>query len=83
MASWAVGPKLPKASAAGNILLREKLPTPQGTSFPRPNQFHAHGYVNAHAAQALDIARQRSELPSSLVNTGSASAASGPMFPRA
>ena len=37
---------MPKADAAGNILLREKLPTPQGTSFPMPNQFHAHGYVN-------------------------------------
>ena len=34
------------ADAAGNILLREKLPTPQGTSFPRPNQFYSHGYVN-------------------------------------
>ena len=37
---------LPDARAAGNLLFREKLPTPQGTSFPRPNQFHAHGYVN-------------------------------------
>jgi predicted dehydrogenase len=37
---------LPDGRAAGNLLLREKLPTPQGTSFPRPNQFHAHGYVN-------------------------------------
>lgn len=37
---------LPEARSAGNLLLREKLPTPQGTSFPRPNQFHAHGYVN-------------------------------------
>jgi hypothetical protein len=37
---------LPRPEPAGNILLREKLPTPQGTSFPRPNQFHAHGYVN-------------------------------------
>jgi len=37
---------LPDAAAAGNLLLREKLPTPQGTSFPRPNQFHSHGYVN-------------------------------------
>jgi hypothetical protein len=37
---------LPDARAAGNLLLREKLPTAQGTSFPRPNQFHAHGYVN-------------------------------------
>jgi hypothetical protein len=37
---------LPDARAAGNLLLREKLPTPQGTSFPRPNQFHTHGYIN-------------------------------------
>lgn len=37
---------MPDAAAAGNLLLREKLPTPQGTSFPCPNQFHAHGYVN-------------------------------------
>lgn len=37
---------LPSAAAAGNLLLREKLPTAQGTSFPRPRQFHAHGYVN-------------------------------------
>lgn len=37
---------LPDARAAGNLLMREKLPTPQGSSFPRPNQFHAHGYVN-------------------------------------
>lgn len=37
---------LPSAAPAGNLLLREKLPTPVGTSFPRPNQFHAHGYVN-------------------------------------
>ena len=37
---------LPDAAAAGDLLLREKLPTPQGTSFPRPRQFHAHGYVN-------------------------------------
>ncbi len=37
---------LPDARAAGNLLFREKLPTPQGTSFPRPNQFHAHGYVS-------------------------------------
>ncbi len=37
---------LPQADAAGNLLFREKLPTPQGTSFPRPRQFYAHGYVN-------------------------------------
>lgn len=37
---------LPDARAAGTLLFREKLPTPQGTCFPRPSQFHAHGYVN-------------------------------------
>ena len=37
---------LPDSRAAGNLLFREKLPTAQGTSFPRPNQFHTHGYVN-------------------------------------
>lgn len=37
---------LPDARASGNLLFREKLPTAQGTCFPRPNQFHAHGYVN-------------------------------------
>lgn len=40
---------LPCGDHVGNLLLREKLPTPQGTSFPRPNQFHAHGYVNEMA----------------------------------
>lgn len=37
---------LPSASETGNLLFREKLPTPQGTSFPRPNQVYSHGYVN-------------------------------------
>lgn len=37
---------LPDASAAGDLLLREKLPTARGTSFPRPNQFYSHGYVS-------------------------------------
>jgi predicted dehydrogenase len=37
---------LPRGEAAGNLLLREKLPTPAGTSFPRPLQARAHGYVN-------------------------------------
>lgn len=37
---------LPDATAAGDILFREKLPTAQGTSFPIPNQLAAHGYVN-------------------------------------
>lgn len=37
---------LPSGLVAGDLLMREKLPTAQGTSFPRPRQFHAHGYVN-------------------------------------
>ncbi len=37
---------LPDGDVIGDVLLREKLPTAQGTSFPRPRQFHAHGYVN-------------------------------------
>jgi len=37
---------LPDGNYAGDLLLREKLPTAQGTSFPRPRQLHAHGYVN-------------------------------------
>lgn len=37
---------LPDGAVAGNLMLREKLPTPQGTSFPCPRQFHVHGYVN-------------------------------------
>ena len=37
---------MPDAQAAGSLLFREKLPTAQGTSFPRPRQFAAHGYVN-------------------------------------
>ncbi|MDA1162586.1 MAG: Gfo/Idh/MocA family oxidoreductase [Planctomycetota bacterium] len=37
---------LPNSTHAGNLLVREKLPTAQGTSFPRPNQFYSHGYVS-------------------------------------
>ena len=37
---------MPSGAAAGNLLFREKLPTPQGTSFPAPKQYHVHGYVN-------------------------------------
>lgn len=37
---------MPDEAVAGDILMREKLPTARGTSFPRPRQFHAHGYVN-------------------------------------
>lgn len=55
---------LPDSRAAGNLLLREKLPTPQGTSFPRPNQFHAHGYVN-EMNDAVDCALDPSRVPQS------------------
>jgi len=37
---------LPDSRDGGNLLVREKLPTLQGTSFPRPNQLHSHGYVS-------------------------------------
>jgi len=37
---------LPDDTPSGDILFREKLPSAQGTSFPMPNQFQAHGYVN-------------------------------------
>lgn len=52
---------LPSEAAAGDLLLREKLPTAQGTSFPRPRQFFAHGYVGEMAdavACALDADRK-------------------------
>lgn len=55
---------LPEASSAGNLLLREKLPTPQGTSYPRPNQFHAHGYVN-EMNDAVDCALDVNRFPQS------------------
>ena len=55
---------LPKSDAAGNLLLREKLPTPQGTSFPRPNQFHAHGYVS-EMNDAVDCVLQNDRYPQS------------------
>lgn len=37
---------MPSGESAGSLLMREKLPTAEGTSFPRPHQFYAHGYVN-------------------------------------
>jgi predicted dehydrogenase len=55
---------LPKGEAAGNLLLREKLPTPQGTSFPRPHQFHAHGYVN-EMNDAVDCVLEADRFPQS------------------
>jgi len=55
---------LPDPTAAGNLLFREKLPTPQGTSFPRPNQFYSHGYVN-EMNDAVDCAINASQFPQS------------------
>ncbi|HRX83221.1 MAG TPA: hypothetical protein P5307_29345, partial [Pirellulaceae bacterium] len=55
---------LPKSDAAGNLLLREKLPTSQGTSFPRPNQFYAHGYVN-EMNDAVDCVLEAERFPQS------------------
>ena len=55
---------MPSEDAAGDILFREKLPTPQGTSFPMPNQFHAHGYVN-EMDDAVDCALQADRYPQS------------------
>ena len=44
---------MPDGDVAGDLLLREKLPTVHGTSFPRPRQFHAHGYVSHAPLRAL------------------------------
>lgn len=55
---------LPQADAAGKLLFREKLPTAQGTSFPRPNQFQSHGYVN-EMNDAVDCALEPDRAPQS------------------
>ena len=55
---------LPDGDVAGDLLFREKLPTPQGSSFPRPNQFHAHGYVN-EMADAVGCALDEDRFPQS------------------
>jgi len=55
---------LPDDRCAGNLLFREKLPTPQGTCFPRPNQFYAHGYVN-EMADAVECALDENRCPQS------------------
>jgi predicted dehydrogenase len=55
---------LPDARAAGDLLFREKLPTARGTSFPRPNQFHAHGYVN-EISDAVDCVLEGERAPQS------------------
>lgn len=55
---------LPSEAPAGNILLREKLPTAQGASFPAPNQSYLHGYVN-ELNDAVDCALQPDRHPQS------------------
>ena len=55
---------LPRSDVAGNLLFREKLPTAQGTSFPRPNQFYAHGYVN-EMNDAVDCVLHEDRYPQS------------------
>ena len=55
---------LPDAANAGNLLVREKLPTSQGTSFPRPNQFYSHGYVN-EMSDAVDCVLKSDRYPQS------------------
>ncbi|HAA74366.1 TPA: hypothetical protein DCE37_04505 [Candidatus Latescibacteria bacterium] len=55
---------LPDEMPSGDILFREKLPTARGTSFPMPNQFHAHGYVN-EMNDAVDCALNDDRFPQS------------------
>ena len=55
---------MPSAEPVGNILLREKLPTPQGTCFPRPSQVRSHGYVN-EMEDAVDCALGEDRFPQS------------------
>ena len=55
---------LPDGQHAGGLLFREKLPTPQGTSFPRPNQFYAHGYVS-EMADAVECVLDDDRFPQS------------------
>jgi predicted dehydrogenase len=55
---------LPDDTPSGDILFREKLPSAQGTSFPMPNQFQAHGYVN-EMNDAVDCALNADRFPQS------------------
>ena len=55
---------LPDKATSGDILFREKLPTATGTSFPMPNQFHAHGYVN-EMNDAVDCVLNADQYPQS------------------
>lgn len=55
---------LPDGQSAAGIHLREKLPTAQGTSFPRPRQFYSHGYVG-EMADAVECALEPGRQPQS------------------
>ena len=55
---------MPSGDAVGDVLLREKLPTAQGTSFPMPNQFHAHGFVS-EMSDAVDCVLNSDQYPQS------------------
>lgn len=55
---------LPDGADAGDLLVREKLPTAQGTSFPSPNQLAAHGYV-AEMNDAVECALMPERYPQS------------------
>ncbi|MBN2307549.1 MAG: Gfo/Idh/MocA family oxidoreductase [Candidatus Hydrogenedentes bacterium] len=55
---------MPDAAAAGTLLFREKLPTPQGTSFPIPRQIGVHGYVN-EMEDAVDCVLDPARFPQS------------------
>lgn len=55
---------LPQGNLVGDLLLREKLPTAEGTSFPRPNQLYAHGYVS-EMSDAVDCALAADRQPQS------------------
>jgi predicted dehydrogenase len=55
---------MPQSQHAGNLLVREKLPTVQGTSFPRPNQFYSHGYVG-EMNDAVACALNENQFPQS------------------
>jgi len=54
----------PNGGAANGLLFREKLPTPEGTSFPRPNQFRSHGYVG-EMEDAVDCVLNPDQYPQS------------------
>jgi len=55
---------LPSEGPAGDLLFREKLPTPKGTSFPAPVQFRVHGYVG-EMEDAVDCVLEQDRYPQS------------------